>query len=464
VPVRGDAPCASRPASEVASLKAENVRLEQRVRELEGAAGESAAAFRRCLAQFADTTAGWFWEMDADLRFTYFSPSVEGITGVAPEWHYGKTREELGIPSSVSAQAWAEHLDTLARREPFRDFVFRRDGPDGVKWMQTSGSPVFDSRGRFRGYRGTATDVTHRMQVEKALADERRLLETAFGTIPDGVQVLNEELELVAWNSRLWEVMELDEESILSSPDPGKAFRYALARRGEYGPGDVDELVASREGIARTPVAVQYERQLVSGRWIECRGTPIPGGGYMALYRDIDDSKRLQSELERLAAFDELTGLGNRRHLLQTMEQEFERARRYARPLALMVIDVDHFKAVNDRHGHAAGDLVLQRLSAAFVEALRETDRVGRLGGEEFAAVLPESNVEQARNAAERVRAAVAALRVPHDGAVISPTVSIGVAEVRPGHDVQQVLARADEALYAAKRDGRNRVVTCDDA
>ena len=84
------------------------------------------------LNDFARSTSGWFWEMDENLRFVYFSPNVEDVTGVAPQWHYGKTREDLGIPQSVEAEQWRAHLDTLNRGEPFRDFVFQRPGPDGL--------------------------------------------------------------------------------------------------------------------------------------------------------------------------------------------------------------------------------------------------------------------------------------------------------------------------------------------
>ena len=141
----------------------------------------------RRLNDFARSTSGWFWEMDANLRFVYFSPNVEEITGVEPQWHYGKTREELGVPQSVEAAEWQAHLETLQRGEPFRNFIFQRPGPDGLKWMQTSGTPIFDESGVFTGYRGNATDVT-----AQVLAEQRG-------------QVLSDAIEHISETFALWD-------------------------------------------------------------------------------------------------------------------------------------------------------------------------------------------------------------------------------------------------------------------
>ena len=554
--------------------------LEAEVESLRQAQGDSD---RELLNQFAATTTGWFWEMDADLRFTYFSPNVASITGVEAQWHYGKTREELGIACGVSTEQWRAHLEILERHEPFRNFVFERQGPDGRRWMCTSGQPVFDENGNFCGYRGSANDVTaevtarhaaeqllavienidelfvlwdaddrlvmcnarfreinaavahtltpgtafedhlraaldagmypqavgresqwlqerldihrqpscavelerqdgrwlliheHRMAdgstatistditarkaQERHLEQHHQLLATALQTIPDGVQVLDSNLTLVAHNERLWQVMELDGEAILNAANPGKAFRYALASRGEYGDGDIHALVASREAIARSPSPVHYERQLVSGKWIECRGSPIPGGGYLAIYRDIDERKRMLTELERLATRDDLTGLSNRRSFLEYLEKELQRARRYGREVSLAVIDVDHFKSVNDRFGHTTGDHVLRCVSHTLNSVLREADTVGRLGGEEFAAVLPESDLARAQVAGERLREAVAALRLEASGKEFEVTISVGIAQASSDCTVKDLITHADDALYRAKANGRNQVV-----
>jgi diguanylate cyclase (GGDEF)-like protein len=171
-------------------------------------------------------------------------------------------------------------------------------------------------------------------------------------------------------------------------------------------------------------------------------------------------------QMEQLSLTDPLTGLGNRRAFEATLRKEWERARRSGRPVAVLAIDIDHFKRYNDGYGHLAGDQCLVRVSTAMRTALRAIDTLGRFGGEEFVALLPESEAARALEAAERVRAAVEALALPHaatPGAAMSAvvTVSIGAAAALPADraDPGELLAAADEALYRAKAGGRNRCV-----
>jgi diguanylate cyclase (GGDEF)-like protein/PAS domain S-box-containing protein len=178
---------------------------------------------------------------------------------------------------------------------------------------------------------------------------------------------------------------------------------------------------------------------------------------------DISERKALEEELKRLATTDSLTGARNRRFFMSVADEEMRRARRYNRPLAMLMMDIDHFKAVNDTHGHPTGDETLRAVTRACISILRENDRFGRLGGEEFAAILPETTSEAALEVAERLRVRIAGVEVPVPGntdQTLSVTVSIGVATRIPGDaDMQPLLQRADKALYAAKTAGRNRVI-----
>ena len=163
--------------------------------------------------------------------------------------------------------------------------------------------------------------------------------------------------------------------------------------------------------------------------------------------------------LELLATVDSLTETLNRRRFLELAAREVGRARRHNRPLAALLFDLDHFKAVNDTYGHAAGDQTLRQTAAAARGALRDSDVLARYGGEEFVALLPETDLQGAAAVAERLRAAVAAMTIEADGVRISITTSVGVAEWRDDEaSLERALARADEALYAAKRSGRNKV------
>lgn len=170
-------------------------------------------------------------------------------------------------------------------------------------------------------------------------------------------------------------------------------------------------------------------------------------------------SAQLYEEMRRLATTDALTGLDNRRRFVQQLEETLKRARRYREAFAVVLLDVDHFKAVNDRHGHRAGDRVLEAVAGAMRDWVRDTDSVARIGGDEFAALLLQMDAEHATPVVERLRDAVQALSVHEGDATIELAVSAGIAAY-PAHgaDSEALLSRADGALYEAKRLGRNRV------
>ena len=165
--------------------------------------------------------------------------------------------------------------------------------------------------------------------------------------------------------------------------------------------------------------------------------------------------------IERLAMTDDLTGLSNRRALLAAAERAIARIDGVALPPALLIVDLDHFKRVNDVYGHRAGDQALQAAAEALARSVRgDVDFVGRLGGEEFVVLLAAADEETARRAAESARAAIAAMRVAAPNGEIAVTASIGYTPLVAGDTVSTALQRADEALYAAKRAGRNQIAS----
>jgi diguanylate cyclase (GGDEF)-like protein/PAS domain S-box-containing protein len=185
-------------------------------------------------------------------------------------------------------------------------------------------------------------------------------------------------------------------------------------------------------------------------------------GNYIAVegvMRDITERVTLERLLRQLAATDELTGISNRRTFLEHATQALRRWQRHRQPLALLIVDLDWFKQVNDRHGHLYGDEVLKRFTDTVRTELRDIDIFGRLGGEEFCVVLERCGVREASEAAERFRARVEAMELTApDGSPLRLTVSIGATASQPSdRRIEELLSRADRALYAAKHGGRNR-------
>ena len=168
------------------------------------------------------------------------------------------------------------------------------------------------------------------------------------------------------------------------------------------------------------------------------------------------------ARLRRLAVVDDLTLAFNHRYLLPRLREEMERARRMATPLSFALLDLDHFKRVNDRHGHLVGDLVLQRFSDRVRLNVRRIDVLVRRGGEEFVLLMPSTSAREARTSAERIRETMADAPLDADGTPIPQTVSIGVSTWDGSESPESLERRADHAMYAAKRAGRNRVVVAD--
>jgi diguanylate cyclase (GGDEF)-like protein len=181
----------------------------------------------------------------------------------------------------------------------------------------------------------------------------------------------------------------------------------------------------------------------------------------MLTYTDITDLARTADQLEKLATTDSLTGLCNRRQFVALADREVGRFRRYGRPLSMLVLDIDKFKAVNDRFGHDVGDQMIQHVGNLCEENKRNPDAVARVGGEEFAILLPETDLESSCIVAERLRRMVAERPLETGGMRVPVTISVGVAELNPAMTgTSDLMKLADRMLYEAKRSGRNRIAS----
>jgi two-component system, cell cycle response regulator len=197
--------------------------------------------------------------------------------------------------------------------------------------------------------------------------------------------------------------------------------------------------------------------------------TPLDDGDYLrvgnCLYRFLAGGNveaEYHEELYRLAIHDALTGLYNKRYLMDYLQREIDRSARYGRPLSLILFDIDHFKAINDTMGHLAGDMTLRDLAEGLRSKICKDDLLARYGGEEFAAVLTEADRATAAELAEQLRRTVEDLPFTFEGRRFPVTISLGVASTQGNEALfpQQLIQRADECLYRAKREGRNRVIS----
>ncbi|MCA1245863.1 sensor domain-containing diguanylate cyclase [Massilia sp. MS-15] len=307
-------------------------------------------------------------------------------------------------------------------------------------------------------------DVTLQVRRERQLRQNEAWLNAILTGIADYALVgLDAQGAIAAWNPSIARVTGHGQDAVgrpysIFYPPDGMTPEHLLDRLREAGRDgwSLDEGRRVRaDGSAfwgSALIAPLPEREPPSGAVPE-------GPAYCLILRDISEQRGASEQRRQEAFADHLTGLANRRAFFEAAGRELERSCALARPTAVIAFDADHFKTINDRHGHPAGDAVLRHLAGLLLSTFREVDVVARVGGEEFAVLLPSTGLAQAALVAERLRDAVAAQAAEVDGVRIACTVSAGVACLDDGEGgIDLLLKRADQALYAAKRGGRNRV------
>ncbi len=317
----------------------------------------------------------------------------------------------------------------------------------GRRFMAVTYHPVRTEDAEIQHVAIDARDITELKQAED---DRQRLFDVSLDMLcVAGFDGYFKELN-PAWSRHLgWSLEEMRSKSWLH-------FVYPEDRQTTIDAGQ--RLVAGESVIG-------FENRYIckdgSHKWLAWNSYPdLERQAIFAAVRDVTTRKKLEAELRQLATTDPLTGANNRRIFIEQAAAELKRSRRYGSPLAVLMLDIDYFKQVNDSYGHDAGDEVLCRLVDCCLQELRETDIFGRFGGEEFAAVLVQSNQETARQTCERLSQQLQALKIRTRRGEIMITVSIGMTMLA-GDDlsIDPLLKRADDALYQAKSAGRNQIV-----
>jgi diguanylate cyclase (GGDEF)-like protein len=323
------------------------------------------------------------------------------------------------------------------------------------------GLPLATAGFRMRAARLLDRERRTRERVEAA-AKELRILQAALDHVDYGVILLDENLRARFINRASRKLWSIPEALADSRPHFGELMRNACDIGAFALPAaELDAYVEQRVALVRAGDGTPIDLHLASGSTVRFRCEALPAGGRFLSYTDVTDLVRHAEALERLATTDDLTGIWNRRHFLALAEAPWTRFVRDRKPLAVLVLDLDLFKSINDRFGHDVGDSVIEHVAGVCGRLKRETDILARFGGEEFVLLLPDTRGADAVAFAEELRRRIEAEPLAIDGEFLRITTSIGVAEAETRMaSLGDLLKRADQALYDAKRDGRNRVRT----
>lgn len=331
---------------------------------------------------------------------------------------------------------------------------------------------LIDEHNLGRGRIWFVHDVTESRIFQRRLSEALALQKAVLDSAHQIILSADSECNIRSFNSAAERLLGykakdlIGKEKVLILHDPDELEERRAARSEELGREvSVDELLhgRAREG---TPYVEewQYVRKDGSRFPVELSITQLKDDkgrhlGFLGIGTDITERRATERRLFELATTDSLTKLWNRRYFAEQAEKTLFRAKRYNEHACIAMIDIDHFKRINDTHGHAAGDVVLHQVAQALNKMLRKSDFMCRWGGEEFAAFLVNTDPKEALQIAERMRQTVLQLPVYHDGIRIPVTTSIGLSNcLACNHSLDAILSRADEALYAAKAAGRNRV------
>ncbi|WP_432738215.1 sensor domain-containing diguanylate cyclase [Maridesulfovibrio sp. FT414] len=407
----------------------------------------------------ADAAGEFIWETGPDGCFVFVTGRAGDILGYSSEELIGRSPFDF-VDEESSWEVRKEFLDAAQNGRSFSGLVFKFVNREGRKlWLEFNGVPVFDSQGAVTGFRGATSDITAQQKALKDLQDREDMLQSISDSVQDALVLMDENGLVHFWNPAAENIF-----GYTSSEMLGENLNCCIFAEDNEDAGVDEAIVQNVDGLFSN-----YGSFTVNVRRKD--GTVFPAEVLLSplrkdeqwwvvgTIRDVTERREAENKLRKLATTDPLTGLANRRFFMESAEEALERSLRYERDLSLMMLDIDFFKNVNDMYGHDAGDDVLKGLSQAGLKILRKIDLFGRIGGEEFSVLLPDTGLEGATMVAERLRREIEQTRMITRSGELMITVSIGVATLNADtRTLEHLLKAADIGLYAAKHAGRNRV------
>ncbi|WP_415897450.1 EAL and GGDEF domain-containing protein [Neptuniibacter sp. QD57_21] len=424
------------------------------------------------LNDFAALSSDWFWEQDKEFRFISFSGT--GISRMSRNQidFIGRCRWEMPIsPDSYSAMQ--EHKALCKKHEPFYDFqydIFNEEGQ--LQRYTVSGAPTFDIDGNFSGYRGIASNITDLYQARKAFKKTQQQLSQMIVGNPIASFVINEEHIITHWNKACEILTGIPASSVIGTKDSWKGFydhpRPVMANLVLNGAisKDIEQHYGHKfqpsELIPGAVEAQDYFPKMHDGRWLYFTAAPLQDEdgqtiGAIETLQDITSQKVQEEKIIHQAHFDSLTGLPNRFLALDRLNLLIQEAKRNNKKLAVLFIDLDDFKKVNDTLGHALGDELLIQAANKLRSMIRASDTIGRLGGDEFIVLI--NNLEDAlevRPIAENLLKSFRdVFQVKNRELLLTTSIGISIFP-DDGTKPDQLLRNADSAMYHSKSEGRN--------
>lgn len=411
------------------------------------------------LSNALDNLSAFIYMKDKNHCYTYANQPTLDIFQCSAEELVGKTDSHFFPPATVAMLYEIDKRVIEQKESTGEEITLSSRGADRIYWEVKS--PIYaDEHNEFvDGLCGISTDITERKQREDALRESEERFRSMFDAAAIGMALVSLEGQFIKVNQALCRMVGYNADELLQ-----KSFQNITH------PDDLEiDMAFVRQLLEGSLLSYQIEKRYFhkDGRiiWVFLTGSVVHDAYnrikyFIAQIIDITERKSLQRKLEEQAHQDYLTGLNNRRYFLEQGEMEFVRARRFKTPMAVLMLDIDYFKRVNDSYGHKAGDLVLQELAEILSQTLRTIDIVSRMGGEEFAILLPQTDRADAEQIAERVRLLVEMTPKKLDsGELVHYTISIGLATMDESDTViDSIINRADKALYKAKNSGRNKV------